>query len=97
MNKKVNLLGLCLRSGNLVSGTDMVIEHIRKKSVHLVVILNDSSENTIKKVVDKCKFYNVDYTLEFSSLDTSRMIKNNKKVFGILDKNFAKALKENER
>ena len=59
MNNKVNLLGLCLKSGNLISGTDLVIEQIRAKKVHLVVILNDSAENTIKKVTDKCKFYNV--------------------------------------
>jgi ribosomal protein L7Ae-like RNA K-turn-binding protein len=93
MNNKVNLLGLCVKSGNLVSGTDLVIEHIRKNKVYLVIILNDSAENTIKKVTDKCKFYNVEYTLEFSSKDIEKIFKNNKKVFGVLDKNFAKALK----
>ena len=93
MNNKVNLLGLCLKSGNLISGTDLVIEQIRAKKVHLVVILNDSAENTIKKVTDKCKFYNVEYTLNFSSKDVEKIIKNNKKVFGVMDKNFANALK----
>ena len=93
MNNKVNLLGLCVKSGNLVAGTDMVIEHIRSNKVCLVIILNDSAENTIKKVTDKCKFYNVEYTLEFSSKDVEKIIKSNKKVFGVLDKNFAKALK----
>ena len=93
MNNKVNLLGLCVKSGNLVAGTDMVIEHIRSNKVCLVIILNDSAENTIKKVTDKCKFYNVEYTLEFSSKDVEKIIKSNKKVFSVLDKNFAKALK----
>ena len=58
--KIVRLLGLAARAGKLVYGTDMVCEALRvKKRILLVVESRDSSENTHKKITDKCNFYKV--------------------------------------
>lgn len=56
--KIVRLLGLAARAGKLVYGTDMVCEALRvKKRILLVVESGDSSENTHKKIADKCAYY----------------------------------------
>ena len=54
----VRLLGLAAKAGKLVYGTDMVCEGLRvKKRILLVVESGDSSENTHKRIVDKCAYY----------------------------------------
>ena len=64
----LGMIGICRRAGKTVIGTDMVCEHLRKrgkKSIEdekidiLVLEAADTSENTHKKLSDKCIFYNV--------------------------------------
>lgn len=59
--KLLQLLGLCRKSGNLISGTDLVIDAVRsaggKNAAVLVVCSEKASAGTIKKVRDKCTFY----------------------------------------
>ena len=58
--KIVRLLGLAAKAGKLIFGTDMVCEDLRsKKRILLVVESGDSSENTHKKIGDKCAYYSV--------------------------------------
>lgn len=67
----VRLLGLAAKAGKLVYGTDMVCEGLRaKKRILLVVESGDSSENTHKKITDKCAYYGVKHVR--LSLDTER-------------------------
>ena len=45
-------------------GTPMIIEHIQKKKTldpeeFLLIEASDTSENTHKKLTDKCEFYNI--------------------------------------
>ncbi len=95
LNKDVyNLLGLATCSRNLVSGESVLIS-IKNKSACLVIICEDASENTRKKLIDKCTFYNVDYVIFGSSDKMSKSIgKNNRKAVSITNKNFAKKIKE---
>ena len=55
MDKILNNLGLCLRAGKLVHGTDAVVEGIKCGKVLYVFLANDASANTIKKITDKAK------------------------------------------
>ena len=53
-------LGLCARARALVFGTPMVCEAMRgKRPPCLVLEASDSSDNTHKRLTDKCNFYNV--------------------------------------
>ncbi|MDD8048826.1 MAG: ribosomal L7Ae/L30e/S12e/Gadd45 family protein [Thomasclavelia sp.] len=95
MNKDIlNLLGLCSRSGNIATG-DILIKNIRKRSVYFVIIASDASENTKKKISDKCKFYNINYIIEGTSFELSKAIgKENRMAVGITNRGFTKKLKE---
>lgn len=95
MDKRLNNLGLCNKARGLVVGTDIVIDYIRQSKVKYVFLANDASANTQKKVLDKCKFYNVEVDLSFSSNEISLAIgKENKMVIGITNESFLKILKK---
>ena len=58
-NKVFSLLGIAMRGRNLVSGELQTLEAIKKGAAMLVIIAKDASDNTKKKVSDKCSFYEV--------------------------------------
>ncbi|MFN7250797.1 MAG: YlxQ family RNA-binding protein [Anaerobacillus sp.] len=88
-----SLLGLAARARKLVSGEELVIKSIRKKEVYLVIVANDASESTTKKLQDKCNFYNV--TLKFAADRGqlgSAIGKHERVVVGVIDQGFAQKL-----
>lgn len=94
MNKDVlNFIGLMNRAGALMTGTDLVLNGVRSGKVKMVLIDALVSENTLKKVTDKCKFYNVPYIKTSADVDLGFAIgSSGRKVIGITDHNFIKAL-----
>ena len=59
-SKKVySMLGLCMRAGKLKSGELSVLEAVRGKKAHVVVVSEDASDNTKKLFADKCSYYKV--------------------------------------
>lgn len=92
----VRLLGLAAKAGKLVYGTDMVCEGLRaKKRILLVVESGDSSENTHKKITDKCAYYGVKHVR--LSLDTERFgaalgKRGGLAAVGVLDASFASGI-----
>lgn len=70
MNKKyLNLLGLANVAKGIVSG-ETLIKSIAANETKLVVIANDASANTKKKITDKCHFYHVDYFIVDENIET---------------------------
>ncbi len=58
--KLLRLLGLAARAGKLVYGTPMVCEELKKgKKVYFVFEASGTSDNTHKRIGDRCRFYNV--------------------------------------
>lgn len=54
-------LGLCAKAGRLICGTQMIVEAMQKgKRIFLVLEAADTSDNTHKKITDKCSFYGVE-------------------------------------
>jgi ribosomal protein L7Ae-like RNA K-turn-binding protein len=54
-------LGLCSKAGKLIFGVPMIIEAMQKgKKVFLVIESGDTSDNTHKRISDKCSFYGVE-------------------------------------
>ena len=96
MNKNtLNFIGLMNRAGALITGTDLVLNGVRSGKVKMVLIDDSVSDNTLKKITDKCKFYNVSYIKIATGIDLGLAIGNsNRKVIGIADPNFVRALKE---
>lgn len=94
MDKELlNFIGLMNRAGALITGAELVLNGVRSGKVKLVLIDPSASENTLKKITDKCKFYNVSYMKLTAGADLGRAIgKRSRKVIGITDQNFVKAL-----
>lgn len=94
MNKSwLNFLGLALSAGAVITGEQLVVQAVQNKKVYLVILAEDTGENTYKKVTDKCKFYNVSCIQKAQSDELGHALgKDFRKVVGITDPNFAKAL-----
>lgn len=93
-NKVLNLLGLANRAGFVVSGEDNVILGMKKNKIKLVFIACDSSDNTIDKFERKCFFYKVEMKKDFSFDELSSSLGKPRKIIGITDAGFVKAMKE---
>ena len=91
-------IGLAYRARKVVIGTEQTIEYLRKKQLFLVLLANDASSLTQKKVRDKAKAYETPVFDDLSSLILSNAVgKNDIKVMGITDQGFAKLLMEQKR
>ncbi len=62
MDKRIlTSLGLCAKAGKLIFGVPMIIDAMQKgKKIFLVLESEDTSDNTHKKITDKCSFYGVE-------------------------------------
>lgn len=93
-NSKLGILGIACRANKLIFGTEQVINNIRKNKIYLVLLAKDSSENTKKKITDKCKYYNILLNIEFTNEQLNKAIgKQNVMVVGVTDINFTNGLK----
>ena len=61
IQKTLGAIGLCAKARALVIGTPMVCEALRGRKKPLVVLsASDNSENTAKKLSDKCAYAGVE-------------------------------------
>ena len=55
--KAMNLIGLAMRAGKLITGEELTIADIRKQKAKIVFVANDTSENTKKKEQENSSYY----------------------------------------
>lgn len=92
-NKMYGLIGLAKRAGRLLCGLGSVVDGVRGKNVHLVIISEDASVLTKKKITDKCGFYNVKYIFFGGMNSLGRAIGYNEcSAVAVTDKGFADSL-----
>ena len=65
--KLLGVVGLCRGAGKAIVGVPMICEHLRKQyekygEVRNVIVIeaSDTSDNTHKKINDKCAYYRVE-------------------------------------
>ena len=94
LNKNViSMLGLCAKARMISSGS-VLIEDIKKKKVCFVIIAENASDNTKKKISDKCRYYQIEYVITGDSDTLSHAIgKDNRMAAGILNQGFADSIK----
>lgn len=93
-DKILNIIGLSTRARLTSMGTDIVINSMQKKVAKIVFIANDASLETIKKVQDKCNYYQITYSTLFNTDELNNACgKNNIKVISINDKGFYESVK----
>lgn len=77
IEKLLTTLGLCARARKLVFGTDQICEAMRagKKMPYLVIEACDTSENTHKRLTDRCRFYGVEHVrIECDTLELAHAV-----------------------
>jgi ribosomal protein L7Ae-like RNA K-turn-binding protein len=95
-NDVYSLLGLCSRARELSYGS-ILIEDIRKKKVFFVIICQDASDNTKKKISDKCQYYGIEYIIDGHIDQLSKAIgKTNRVAVGIKSRGFANKIKSKQ-
>jgi ribosomal protein L7Ae-like RNA K-turn-binding protein len=93
MEKWLSIVGLAYRARKIISGEELVIKDIRNRSAKLVLLAEDGSQNTRKKVMDKCNFYNVPFRIVCDRQRLGNAIgKSERVVVGVNDKGFAAKL-----
>ena len=96
-DKLLGMLGLASRARKIVTGTEIVTEKIKSgKAVEFVVIASDVSQNTLKKIVNCCTYYEVEYVqVNFSQDEISHAVGKSCLVssVAVVDRNFASAIK----
>ncbi len=53
-------LGIARRAGAVFTGTEIIRDAVRRKKVRLVLLAQDASENTKKRLKNSCDFYQVE-------------------------------------
>ena len=95
-NRILGSLGLCAKAGRLICGTPMIIEAMQKsKSLYLVLEAGDTSDNTHKKISDKCAFYGVErIRLDIDGAALARAVGKSSSLaaVGITDESFYKMI-----
>lgn len=92
--KVLQLLGLVMRAGKLVTGEDTTIRSIQNKQAKVVLIAKDTGENTTKRVTDKCEFYQVPMIQDFTQEQISHALGKPRVVCAVTDPGFAKKINE---
>ena len=102
----LGMVGMCRRAGKTVIGTDMVCEYLRRQSeknslgdngVSVIVLEgSDTSDNTHKKISDKCEYYNVKHVRLASNSEVlgKAVGKRVAAVVAIADESFCRAILE---
>ncbi len=62
--KLLRALGLCARARKLIFGTPMICDAMKgQKKLFLVLSASDNSENTEKRLRDRCAYYGVPHAV----------------------------------
>lgn len=94
-NKVYGLLGISAKAGKLISGTDLVLETMKKKQVSLVIVAEDASEKTIKNIKYYAEKENIEVLIFGNIFSNSKAIgKQNRAIIAITDKKLAEAIKK---
>lgn len=96
--KLIGLLGLAAKAGKLIYGTPMTCDALReRKKIYYVFKASNCSENTSKRIADKCKYYNVQLiNVELDTCELARRLGKSGElaVVALADAGFADGIKK---
>ena len=93
--KIINLIGIAMKSNNLVSGEFSTEKAVKEKKAALVIVAEDASDNTKKKFTNSCAFYNVPMYIFGDKEELGHGIgKEFRASLAILDKGLANAVEK---
>ena len=93
--RALGMLGLAMKAGKVVIGTEQVIAFLQKKKLKLVLLSSGSSDGTKKKIRSKCEYYQVplaELPIQTDELGDLLGKTYTPAVVGITDENFSRAI-----
>ena len=86
-------IGMANKAGKLVTGTDSCLRAVRAGAVKLVILSEEASENTRKKVINACSIKAIDCIEYGTGALLGKMTgKSYRIVIGVRDKNLSKLI-----
>ena len=94
MNRKViSYLGFAKKYGNLVSGVNTCTFAMAKRKAKLIILAEDISENSEKKIMKEIRKYGTDFVRYGTSEELSHAVGTaGRSVFGVCDGNFKEVI-----
>ncbi|MBQ0079561.1 MAG: ribosomal L7Ae/L30e/S12e/Gadd45 family protein [Eubacterium sp.] len=94
MNKKIiSYLGFARKAGKLISGVGTCTFELGKGKVKLMILAEDISENSEKKIMKEIRRADVPFIKMGTIEEMSKAVgASDRSVFGICDKGFAEAI-----
>jgi len=93
MTQVLSLIGLAYRARKCAEGTESIIRQMQLKQVFLLLIAEDISAGSRKKLTDKCTSYNIPYVEVADRKSLGQAIGKQERVaIAILDEGFSKKL-----
>ncbi|MDO4546177.1 MAG: ribosomal L7Ae/L30e/S12e/Gadd45 family protein [Bacillota bacterium] len=91
--KVISYLGFAKKSGNLAAGVNTCTFAMAKGKVKLMILAEDISENSEKKIMKEIRKYGVEFVKYGSSDELSHAIgASGRNTFAVCDENFAKVI-----
>ncbi len=95
LQKLKTLIGFASKSGNISIGQEQVLRAIRSGKACLLIVAEDVSDGSKKKLKNKSKFYEIEYIELMHRDELSKCIgKVSKTCITINDKGFAESIKK---
>ena len=96
MDRKIlSLLGMAMRSRNLVSGEFMTEKAVKQGNAFLVIVSGEASDNTKKKFSNMCSYYKVPVYVGGTMEELGHCIgKEFRASVAVTDEGFAKSIME---
>ena len=92
-NKVLSFIGICMKSGKVVSGEFSVDKAVKARQACLVIVADDVSANSRKHYTDMCRYYDTPICFISSKEELGRALgKEYRASLAVLDENMAKAL-----
>ena len=94
-NKVLSYLGFAAKARKLVTGYNTCIYMMEKKKIRLLILAEDLSENSVKKMVSASEKHKVPCRIYGAGEQLSKITGTaGKGIFGITDENFAKVISD---
>ena len=88
---RLALLGMAARARAVTSGGSLTEKAIRSNEAYFVIIAEDASEGTKKRIQDKCRYYHVPYVFCGTQDDLGHRIgKEARSTVAILEQDFGR-------
>ena len=94
-NKVFSYMGFAAKARKLVTGYNTCVYMMEKRKIRLLIITEDLSENSVKKMLSAAEKHKVPYRRFGDREQLSKITGNvDKGIYGITDDNFAKVISE---